>query len=61
MNRRECEVCGADVVAVCSGLDVPELGFCEQHGRQHERGCKDIERGAARLTWLAKPRRAAQP
>lgn len=47
-----CEVCGEPTTVVCSGLDVPELRFCEKHGVEHEKDCPDIARGAA---WISRP------
>lgn len=44
-----CEVCGAPTTCRCAGLDVPTLDFCDVHGDEHARACKDIKRGAARM------------
>lgn len=48
-----CEVCEGPATMVCSGLDVPELAFCEEHGREHEAECPDIARGAAWMSEVA--------
>ena len=45
-----CEVCQAPATVICSGLDVQELGFCDEHGYQHASECPDVARGAAWMT-----------
>lgn len=45
-----CEVCGQAATCECSGLDVPALNFCEQHGKEHESECPDVKRGVA---WIS--------
>ena len=49
----KCEVCGAPIAARCAGLDVPSLGFCANHAREHERECLDVRIGASAVHWLA--------
>lgn len=35
-----CEVCGIPATHVCSGLDVPAVFFCREHGENHKRDCQ---------------------
>ena len=51
MSER-CEVCGAPIAARCAGLDVPALGFCAKHAREHERECLDVRAEAAQVHWI---------
>lgn len=47
-----CEVCGGPVVARCAGLDVPQIGFCTAHAREHERECQDLRDGRSWMHWI---------
>lgn len=46
---RPCEVCEKPAVGNCSGLDVPELWFCEEHLAEHEQTCPDVLEGKAMI------------
>lgn len=47
----KCEICAAPVTRICSGLDVPLLGFCTKHGAEHEANCPDVR---AERAWMSK-------
>lgn len=33
--KMHCEVCGIPATHVCSGLEVPAVYFCREHGEAH--------------------------
>lgn len=45
----QCEICGRRPEVCCSGLDVPMLFFCAEHGREHERICPEVLAGRSRV------------
>jgi hypothetical protein len=48
-----CEICELPPVeARCSGLDVPSLDFCREHGQEHERICPEVAAVRATVCYL---------
>ena len=45
-----CEICGRPGESNCSGLNVPMLWFCEEHGQQHAKICPEVRAGKSALT-----------
>lgn len=50
-----CEVCEKPATHVCSGLDVPELGFCRRHAVAHRKDCDYVRLGIAAVVEMGKP------
>lgn len=49
MTTMKCEICCGPAQCVCSGLDVPMLFFCLEHGRAHELTCPDVIAGRSSM------------
>lgn len=59
----KCEICEKPLRNgdwVCSGLDVPELGFCKQHKKAHTETCFPGRHGNAWWTRIGSAKRATE-
>ena len=48
---KPCEVCQKPADGCCSGLDVPELHFCDRHLVEHAAQCPDVKAGRS---WISR-------
>jgi hypothetical protein len=57
----KCDICRTDLYDgdwICSGLDIPELGFCKQHKEQHQYECESLIDGKAAWSKIGADKRS---